>query len=352
MASAEFTVIGGGILGLSCAFEAARRGARVTLYEQAHIGAGASGGFVGALAPHVPEKWNPKKQFQLESLLMAAAFWADVEAISGMSSGYARLGRLQAIGDEAALGVAKNRAKTAKKLWNGLADWRIVPASGSAWEPQSSSGWLIYDTLSARVHPRLACAALARALSALGGEVIFASPPPLRGLRGPVVWATGVAGLRALNESTGRTIGAGVKGQAFLLGGAAAPDRPQIYADGLHIIPHEDGTIAVGSTSENTWDAAQSTDEQLTALHARALSHCPALAQTHILERWAGVRPRARSRAPLLGAWPALGAGHYVLNGGFKIGFGMAPKLAEVSVDLALENRDTIPDDFRLEALL
>ena len=39
---------------------------------------GLAGGLVGALSPHVPEQWNTKKQFQLESLLMAEAFWAGV----------------------------------------------------------------------------------------------------------------------------------------------------------------------------------------------------------------------------------------------------------------------------------
>ena len=40
--------------------------------------------------------------------------------------------------------------------------------------------------------------------------------------------------------------------------------------------------------------------------------------------------------------------GHFVANGGFKIGFGMAPKVAQVMVDLALNGQDSIPDGFRL----
>ncbi|MEO5615955.1 MAG: FAD-dependent oxidoreductase, partial [Cypionkella sp.] len=38
----------------------------------------------------------------------------------------------------------------------------------------------------------------------------------------------------------------------------------------------------------------------------------------------------------------------FVANGGFKIGFGMAPKVAEVMVDLVLEGRDAIPEGFRV----
>ena len=52
--------------------------------------AGSSGGIVGALAPHVPENWNPKKAFQLDSLLMAKQFWAEVQQSGGRDPGYAR----------------------------------------------------------------------------------------------------------------------------------------------------------------------------------------------------------------------------------------------------------------------
>jgi glycine oxidase len=53
----------------------------------------------------------------------------------------------------------------------------------------------------------------------------------------------------------------------------------------------------------------------------------------------------------VLGPWPGR-PGHFVANGGFKIGFGMAPKVAEVMADLVLEGRDTIPPDFLLETLV
>ena len=67
-----------------------------------------------------------------------------------------------------------------------------------------------------------------------------------------------------------------------------------------------------------------------------------------MLERWAGLRPRARSRAPMLGPWPGR-PGHFIANGGFKIGFGMAPKVATTMADLLLDSRDHIPEGFRVE---
>jgi glycine/D-amino acid oxidase-like deaminating enzyme len=167
---------------------------------------------------------------------------------------------------------------------------------------------------------------------------------------GPVIWATGTDGLRALAEATGRTAGGGVKGQALLLAHDAA-DAPQLFVEGLHIVPHADGTVAVGSTSEREWTDDAATDDRLDALHSAAVVACPALAGAPVVARWAGVRPRARSRAPMLGPWPGR-PGEFIANGGFKIGFGMAPKVAEVMADLVLEGRDAIPDGFRVEASL
>jgi len=344
MARVDLTVRGAGILGLSVAWAAAARGARVRVVDPAGVGAGASGGLVGALSPHVPEAWNVKKAFQLDSLLMAGAWWAAVEAASGRSSGYGRTGRLQPLADARAVAQARARGAEAAVLWRGQADWRVVAASGAAWEPASPSGLLVSDSLSARLAPKAALSALEAALRATGGTLVAEAED-----QGAVVWATGVAGLAALGTALGRPAGDGVKGQALLLRHDAG-DAPQLFVDGLHIVPHADGTVAIGSTSETRWAEATETDAQLDALHRRALAAMPSLAPAPVVARWAALRPRARSRAPVLGPFPGR-AGQFIANGGFKIGFGMAPNLAEALVDLILDGHDRIPPAFAPDAL-
>ncbi|MBJ6372295.1 NAD(P)/FAD-dependent oxidoreductase [Sedimentitalea arenosa] len=343
---AEITIRGAGIFGLSIAWACARRGATVRVIDPNGPGAGASGGLVGALAPHVPENWNSKKAFQLDSLLMAQAFWDAVHDTGGVSAGYGRTGRLQPIADARALDLARVRAATADTLWQGAATWRVLPASElGPWAPPSASGFLIHDTLSARMHPRHACTALVAALAAMGVSVAPDGPD-----RGRVIHATGATGLRDLSNALGKLVGAAVKGQAALLR-FDAHNAPQLFIDGLHLVPHADGTLAIGSTSERDFDAPDTTDAQLDALIDRATSAMPVLHGTEVLDRWAGLRPRSRSRAPMLGAHP-LKPDHFIANGGFKIGFGMAPKIAEVMADLVLDDHDTIPPDFRVEASL
>ncbi len=347
MATPDLTVHGAGILGLSAAWAAARRGATVRVIEIARPGAGSSGGTVGALSPHVPENWNDKKAFQLQSLLMAADWWQAVTAAGGRDAGYARSGRLQPVMDGSALALAHARVETARTLWQGRATWQVIAATGAEWEPVSPSGWLIHDTLSARLQPRAALAALIAALQAAGAEIVTAPSET----HGPQIWATGAAGLAALTNAAGRPAGVGVKGQAALLRHDAR-DAPQLFLDGLHIVPHSDGTVAIGSTSENEWDDPDATDSRLDGLIDRARSALPCLAAAPVIDRWAGLRPRARSRAPIIGPWPDR-PGHFILNGGFKIGFGMAPLLAETLIDLVLEGRDSaIPPGFRPETCL
>lgn len=350
MAITDVTIYGAGIFGLSIAWKCVQRGARVQVIDPNGPGGGASGGLVGALAPHTPERWEEKKQFQLESLLMAGWFWKEVEQASGLPSGYKRRGRIQPLANERTVKLARERIQSAVEYWtiDGHQDfkWQVLDANPfPGWAPDSASGHWVMDTLSARMSPRMAGASLAGAIKARGGAITREGTP-----RGAVVWATGVAGLAELSQVFGCEAGNGQKGQSALLDHDAR-DLPQIFSDGVHIIPHADGRTAIGSTSERYYTSANTVDDQLEGLLERARDLCPDIREAKVLERWAGLRPRSKTRAPMLGAWPGR-KGHYIANGGFKIGFGMAPKISQIMADLVLDNVDNIPDDFRVETCL
>ena len=341
----DVTVRGAGIFGLSIAWKALQRGARVRVIDRNGPGSGASGGIVGALQPHAPDPWNELKQYQLESLIEARKFWEGVDATSGVSSGFARVGRLQPLMRERDIALARERAEAARSNWGESALWEIIDArEAGKWIPPSSTGLLVHDTLSAIVHPRDAIRSLATAIRANGGEIAADGSD-----QGPVIWATGWKGLLELDAALGLPVGGGVKGQAALVRHDAG-DQPQIFAGGLHIVPHLDGTLAIGSTSEREFAAPTTTDDLLDDLIRRAGKIMPVLAGATVIERWAGVRPRSVSRVPLLGPWPGR-VGHHVANGGFKIGFGIAPKVAGTILDLVLDDVDSIPSGFHTKRL-
>lgn len=342
MATVDLTVRGAGIFGLATAWTAQQRGAKVRLIDPNGVASGASGGIVGALQPHTPDVWNEKKQFQLDALTMAPAFWQDVEATSGVPTGFAKAGRLQPLAGEREVVMARARAKGASEFWGEKASWAVIEAQDAGdWRAPSETGLYIHDTLSAILHPRRACESLSTAIKAQGGEIVAEAPD-----EGLVVWATGWKGLESLSDALATTIGNGVKGQAALLQYNAS-GRPQIFAAGVHIVPHLDGTVAIGSTSERDFSEPDRTDHLLDDVIQRARDLMPALKDAPVVSRWAGVRPRAKSRAPLLGALPGR-TNHFVANGGFKIGFGVAPMVAQTMCDLLLDGKDTIPEGFRL----
>lgn len=343
---ADVTVRGAGIFGLSVAWACLEKGARVRVIDPNGVGGGASGGIVGALAPHVPENWNEKKEFQFQSLIAAEAFWENVGNWAKLETSYARTGRVQPLADERAVALARARAISAKELWRGQAEWQVVGREAlSGPLPESETGLYVFDTLTARMFPRQACKALAAAIVARGGEVLREGDD-----QGAVVWASGVHDLDRLSAHFDKDVGNAVKGQGALLR-FDMRDGPQIFANTVHMVPHWNGTVAIGSTSERVFEHASDTDAQLDLVLEKACAALPVLREAEVLERWAGLRPRAKSRAPMLGRHP-LFEGAYIANGGFKIGFGMGVEVGRVLASLILEEIDTIPAEFAPEASL
>lgn len=139
-----------------------------------------------------------------------------------------------------------------------------------------------------------------------------------------------------------------MKGQAALLDAAVDPAMPVVFLNGLYIVPHEDGTVAIGSTSEDCFSAPFSTDEKLGKLLAEACAVVPSLAHAPVLERWAGLRPKAVGRDPMVGSvagCPKLVA----LSGGFKVSFGLAHFLADAALQTVCGETPDLPAGFRLQ---
>lgn len=351
----DVVVVGAGIFGLSCAVACAMRGMAVTVLERTAPGAGASGGVVGALSPFLPDPWNPKKEAQLAALIAGEAHWARIAELSGHDPGYARVGRLMPIGSGAALGRAEAMLRAADERWPAPFVWELVaPDALPRWIAADAAPYgAVRETLSARIQPRRALGALAAALEALGGRLrpcvevtelrdgggVMTGEGPVEA--DAVVLATGSGGAAL----TGALIpGRHVKGQAALLG-CTLPRMPLIFDNGVYVVAHGDGTVAVGSTSEESFEAAETTDEQLETLLQRARALCPDLAAAPVVLRWAGLRPRAPRPDPLIGPLPGR-PGVFLADGGYKIGFALAPVAAAAVAAMIAGEASSLPDAF------
>lgn len=358
-------------MGLWAAVLAERAGLTVTLVEAGPIGGGASGGVLGALMAHMPDRWNDKKQFQFDALITLEAEIARLEAETGLKSGYRRSGRLIPLPKPHLKKIALGHQRDAAHVWREgerVFEWRVLEASpfGSGWPDSAfTQGGLVFDTLAARVFPRTMTALLLarlrqsprvrliegvavraietsrqRALLADGRDLAF----------GHAILAGGVETfslLEPLRAEPGRPLGMGVKGQAALLEASIDPALPLLYLDGLYVVPHENGQVAVGSTSENQFADPFSTDAQLDLLIERARALVPALANAPVAERWAGLRPKAIDRDPMVGPLP----GHpaiLALTGGFKVSFGIAHRLAAAALGAVTGVPQPLPETFTL----
>ncbi|WP_118135783.1 FAD-binding oxidoreductase [Oceanicella sp. SM1341] len=358
----DVVILGAGVFGLWTAFAALGRGRDVLLVDRAGPGAGASGGVIGALAPHVPERWNAKKQFQLEALLGLGAALGEAEAAGGGSAGYGRIGRWQPLATPEARARAGARAGAAAERWGGAAGMEILPPDAAAgWlDPAAAPEGIVADTLTARLDPAATCAVLARAVAARGGrlrraEAVSLGPEGVRLTEGrlrarQVVVAAGAESFALMAPLLGALAGAAEKGQALLLD-APAPALPLLYGDGTYVLPHATGGIAVGATSERAFTDPLGTDAQLDAVLERACRLCPAIRGAPVLRRWAGLRPRALGRDPMLGPLPGA-EGVFAATGGFKISFGIG-HAAGAAVAAQLDGEDPgLPPGFAPEAHL
>jgi glycine oxidase len=368
--SADLVILGGGIMGLWAAVKAERLGINTLLVEAGPLGQGASGGLLGALMPHMPDKWNDKKQFQFDALLSLEAEIIELEAETGLVCGYRRSGRLIPLPKPHLRKIALGHSADAEACWrrgDRRFHWHVLDRPPQKGWPDASfaAAGLVHDTFAARVSPRGLVSALvaylrtasnvrlvegleAEAIDPSGNRIIFRSGESVA--FGHCIVSAGHRSfplLQGISPPLNHAIGQPVKGQAALLKADVDPSLPVIFLNGLYVVAHEGGHVAVGSTSEDVFDDPSSTDSQLDELIARARSLVPALAQAPVIERWAGLRPKAIDRDPMVGAHPDH-ARVIALTGGFKVSFGIAHRLADAALN-ALNGRDMrLPASFTL----
>ena len=358
MSKPDVLVIGAGVFGLWTALEAARAGLSVLVVDRDRPGAGASGGLVGALTPHMPVRWRPMKQFQFDALLSLEQEAARLADDTGLDPGYARSGRLSPLIDARARARADEHAVAARTVWGRTARFEVLetppPSAAGMFGDGICAHGLVHDTLSGRIQPRAYLAALEAAVAARGeirhAVCIDAVDPGAGTARaGGEVFSAGHIVVAAGWESfplAPVAAGQGVKGQAALLAADLPRGMPVVQMPDLYVVPHGPGRVAVGSTSEKTWQTP-GVDPLVEDVIARARHACPALETAEVIERWAGIRPKAPGREPMIGGVP----GHprlWMATGGYKIGLGIAHLAGRgLAARIAgIETAHPLPEDF------
>jgi glycine oxidase len=143
-------------------------------------------------------------------------------------------------------------------------------------------------------------------------------------------WASGIRGLP--RELPVRP----VRGQMLRL----LPSEPLPWTlvcthDGRYLVPRVNGTVLVGSTMEDVGFVEQVTEAGRELLAEAAASLIPPLAESRIVESWAGLRPMSVDSWPILGPDPEMDGLFYAAGHG-RNGVLFAPLVGRAVAELAL----------------
>ncbi|MEM1365586.1 MAG: FAD-binding oxidoreductase [Pseudomonadota bacterium] len=362
MRTVDLAILGAGVFGLQLARQALLAGMSVAVFEARKIGSGASGGPLGALMPHIPDRWNAKKQFQFDALVALETECRELEDATGEGTGYGRVGRMMPLRAERFVTLAEQRATGAAEHWQGQFSFEPTQADAAWIDPDLAVHGAVLDTLAARLHPPSYIGALAAFVrshprgelheqASVGPDATESKSADTSD--GPVAVsqvaiAGGYRSVHLLEPLLGASTGTGVKGQARVVKAQALEGSPILYDDGCYIVPHANGTIAVGSSSQKQWTGEHTPDPEAWMFWDKALALCPTLRGAPIIAEWAGVRPRAMSADPMIGAVPGQ-KNVWVFTGGFKISLGIAHRAAAALVEEIAGGQQTVdlPESFR-----
>jgi glycine oxidase len=371
----DVLIIGGGVIGLSLAWDLARHGKSVHLIDRGSPGREASWAGAGILpAARRDTARHPYDQLCGLASELHPQWAAELRSLTGIDTGYRRCGgiylartagegaSLAAWGaDQAELGVAVQRlsANEIATVEPGLASGGRGRASGGRGSRRAETvfhvAYLLPEEAQLR-NPRhlqalvAACSAAGVEVSSdlAGGEVSIADGQvtAIATDRGPLrarqYCFTAGAWTGQLLSPLGMAVNVlPMRGQMLLFRCDEPPLAHILNEGSRYLVPRDDGRVLVGSTEEEVGFDKRTTAEGLADLATFARSLVPALASAPIEHSWAGLRPASLDGLPYLGPLPGL-ANAFVASGHFRSGLYLSPATAVVMSQLMRAQSTTI----------
>lgn len=345
---ADTTIIGGGVIGLSLAYELAGAGCRVRLIERGQPGREASWAGAGILPP---AGRNPTADSYHELARLSDQLYpiwsAELREQTGIDNGFRRCGGLYLARNDT--DVAELRRQAEQWRQRGVAAEPLALQAVAEREPALVRGnvlgaayWLPEE--SQLRNPRH-LKALAAACSLRGVElctgVAVEDLIVCHGRVSEVITSVGAMSTECVCVTSGPWTKAlmarlgiemtvrPVRGQMVLLSSPRPCLRSVINEGRRYLVPRPDGRVLVGSTEENAGFDKRTTAEAVAGLLDFAVGLAPALGDHSIEQCWAGLRPGTRDDLPYLGKLPDL-ENAFVAAGHFRGGLHLSPATAVV----------------------
>lgn len=351
----DVLIVGGGVIGLSVAYELAQQGLRVTVTDQSAIGREASWAGAGMLPPG-----DPCGSAATQSLAeLSCSLWPklsdELKSRTGVDNGYLRSGAIQVRTSPEQQPEAEVRAWRGIGVEAELLDRAGIQQYTAAISPEIDAGYHL-PTMAQIRNPwhmqalRAACldlgVTLRPGLPVIGfdrsGDRVSAARTPTERLAAGAFVVTAGAWTSALLESAGAAAEIEpVRGQIILLRVARSPFEHIIESGPRYLVPRSDGRILVGSTEERAGFVKENTAAGLQGLLDFALRLVPNLKEAQFEQAWAGLRPRAVRGRPFIGPVPTH-ENLFVAAGHFRSGLSNSPGTARIIRELITGNPASI----------
>jgi len=336
-------VVGAGIVGCAIAWELAKEGRRVVVFDKGPVGRAASWAAAGLLTPiHLAQYPPPLAALCLES---EKRYEPWVRALGAPEVEYRASGLILMVFDD-----QDERDAASLEAWKrerGSPVERLDRDALRDLEPLASQevrgALLLPDVAQVRNH-RLT-RALAAAAAKLGAEIrtdaevtgFLHVPGRINGVRttkGDLFSAETVVAAGAWSGDL--DVGANVRpvrGQMVLLKGPPDALARALLARDAYLIPRADGHVLLGSTLEEAGFDTSTTAEGISFLLEQGRRLAPGIGKFAVAATWAGLRPATPDRLPYLGR-PAGTEGVILATGHFRNGILLAPVTAKIVADL------------------
>ena len=370
LSSPDVVIVGGGIIGMACAWRARAKGMSVTLLERDAVGRATSHVAAGMLAPVSEAEFGAGGRRLLELGMGSARMWpgfaAALEEAAEMEVGLLRTGTLVVARDEDEARELERQLEFRRSL--GLRAQRLRASAAREHEPALAPAvrLALHAPDDHSVDPRGVLRALRRACMRAGVHIrehtrvesveLDGRGERVTGLvvRGDIARGGGARGGHAHDAErlpAGRVVLAAgpwteqigglpadvrvgvrpVKGQIMRLRDPAGPGllRGVVRFEGGYLVPRADGRYVLGATVEERGFELEPTAGGVYELLRDASELIPGIDELRIEELSVGLRPGTPDNVPAIG--PAAGLEGLVwATGHYRNGILLAPLTAEL----------------------
>ncbi|GDY08010.1 D-amino-acid oxidase [Planctomycetia bacterium] len=360
----DIVLIGGGVIGLSIAFELVTRGASVRVLDQGPLGQESSWAGAGMITPGDPAGANsPDTRLRAESFVLWPDWAARLREESGIDTGFARCGGIEFSPDRSASEIAAVAAKfQSEGVRAELIGARELRELEPNLNPELGDAVHLPDYCQVR-NPRLLKALLA-ACTARGAELSPGSPvigfersgSRVTSIRTPAETISAgqfVVCSGAWSQSVLAQVGCTipvvpVRGQIVLLEALPLPTRRILEVGSRYIVPRADGRLLIGSTEEHVGFEKRNTAEAVAELIHFGSELVPSLKAARFERCWSGLRPGSPNGRPYLGRVPNTD-NLFVAAGHFRAGLMLSPITAVLLRQMLLRETPSLVLDELLQ---